>query len=104
MRTHGYMRAVLEGAEVKPKPGSKRLVSPMKPAQTQSGRMKNYGVGKGKSSYIAQKLNQKTKGGQSKFFIGIPKHKTGDKYLGLWERMGFRRVTRRKALNQYPID
>jgi hypothetical protein len=89
MATHGFMEGVLKGARISPKAGSKRLVAPMKPAQTSKGRMKNYDYGKGKSSYIKQKLPLKTRGGQSRFFIGVPKHKSGDNYLGLWERQNF---------------
>lgn len=96
MNTHGYMEGVLDGARIEPKSGSKRLVSPMKPAQTSQGRMKNYGKGKGKESYIKQKLALKTRGGQSRFFVGIPKHKSGDRYLGLWERKVFKKVGKSK--------
>jgi hypothetical protein len=97
MNTHGYMEGVLDGARIEPKSGSKRLVSPMKPAQTSSGRMKNYGKGKGKESYVKQKLALKTRGGQSRFFVGIPKHKSGDRYLGLWERKVFKKVGKKKS-------
>ena len=67
-----YMSKLIDGGQVKAK--GKRLIEPVNAKLMKGGQLNR--------NYIKNKLKMK------KYFIGIPKGKTGESFRGVWERKG----------------
>lgn len=67
-----YMSKLIDGGEVKSK--GRRLIEPVNAKLMKGGQLNR--------NYIKNKLKMK------KYFIGIPKGKTGENFRGVWERKG----------------
>jgi hypothetical protein len=73
--TSRYMRLIIDGGQEKASDNNhKKLNRPVDLRLTKHGNIPN--------KYINKKASD------SKFFFGIPKGKTGEKYRGVWRRMG----------------
>lgn len=95
LKTHAYMKTVLDGGLVKAK--NQRLVSPVsQESKTKQGRLKAYNKGSQKTSFISKSL-ERTKYKKKTFFVGIPKNKSGDNNLGLWERTDWVKAKRKRG-------
>jgi len=76
-RDRPYMRAIIDGGVVVAK--KKKLSEPVNVRTDKYG---NIPSGRGKNKYTARAK------GDPKFFLGIPKGRTGENYRGVWRRYG----------------